>query len=351
MENLFISRKQIISGLFIFLTSGCAKTNFVNEPAAPNLTSRTTKTVTSTDVVSAGNNKVDFLLVLDDSNSMLPDLKKLSARMSTFIAFLELSQIDWQMCVTTTRASSFGNYLPWNEYIPSTGTPNFVLAKGTPNLSTVFTSTIDRVIIGEPDSGDERALNSTLVSFRNAGPCYRAGAAVSVIAISDEDERSVGGDNSKVKPTDGAGSLKALEPEDLPASVLAQAHQSFGAAVRFTFNSIIVKPNDKRCEQLQDADNGPSHPAYNYLEMSNLTDGGVGSICDTDYSASLNTFKDKVVNSLGQLSLQCEPVKDTLFVAINHIPITNFHLDKNILRFKSELLEGTQIDLTYECKE
>lgn len=309
------------------------------------------KAVSSTEVVAAGNKQVDFLLVLDDSNSMLPELKKLSARMATFVSFLEASQIDWQMCVTTTRSSNIGKYLTWKNYAPSSGTPSYVLKKGSAGLAKIFTSTINSITIGGGDSGDERAVKAAYHSFENTGPCYRPGAAISVIAISDEDERSVGGDKTLLKPTDADGSYQALEKEDLPENLLIRAQDSFGKNVRFTFNSIIVKPGDLACEKKQDADTSPSHPGKVYAKMSGLTDGGIGSICDLDYNGNLNTFKDKIVNSLRQLVLQCEPIEGSLKVLVDHQGTTNYRLERNILKFDSDLIEGTQIDLTYDCKE
>jgi hypothetical protein len=336
----------------VTLAVGCAKTNFVEDPLQTGSSATgITKTISSTQVVEPANKQVDFLLVLDDSNSMLPELKKLSSRMAIFVTFLEASQIDWQMCVTTTRNAMHGNYLAWNRYSPIGGTPNFVLTKGTPNLGPIFTSTIDTITIGSADSGDERAIKSAFVSFKNGGPCYRPGAAVSVIAISDEDERSVGGDAKNLKRNDAVGSLLPLEAEDLPVNLLAQAQSSFGSTVRFTFNSIIVKPGDKKCEGAQDTDLSPSHPGFHYEEIAKMTDGGVGSICDADYSSNLNTFKNKIINSLGQLPLQCEPVKGSLKVWINHKLVSNFRSEKNILRFAEALGEGTRIDLIYDCKE
>lgn len=309
------------------------------------------KVVSSTEIVAAGNKQVDFLLVLDDSNSMLPELKKLSARMATFVSFLEASQIDWQMCVTTTRSSNMGKYLSWKYYVPSSGTPAYVLKKGSAGLARIFTSTINSIKIGGGDSGDERAIRAAYGSFESPGPCYRPGAAISVIAISDEDERSVGGDRSLLKPKDAPSAYQVLEPEDLPANLLVRAQDSFGRNVRFTFNSIIVKSGDSECEKKQDGDTSPSHPGKVYSAMSALTDGGIGSICDIDYSGSLNTFKDKIVNSLRQLVLQCDPVDGSLRVLVDHQPTTNYQLERNILRFDTDLLEGTQIDLTYDCGE
>lgn len=355
MKAQFCTHHRLLACLLIpLMTVSCAKMQFL--PVAPEqessgVTTSPNKVINSTEIVSAGNKQVDFLLVLDDSNSMLPELKKLSARMATFVSFLEDSQIDWQMCVTTTRASKFGTYLSWKNYSPVGGAPSYVLKRGGGDLNTIFTSTIDSVTIGGGDSGDERAIKSAYVSFTNKGPCYRPGAAVSVIAISDEDERSVGGDPSKVKAKDAAGAYQPLEAEDLPLNLITRAQASFGTDVRFTFNSIIVKPGDLVCEAQQDVDTSPSHPAAIYSLMSTLSDGGIGSICDADYSTSLYTFKNRIVNSLSHLTLQCEPVQGSLKIWIDKIPVPVFKAEKKILKFAERLLEGTRIDLTYECQE
>jgi hypothetical protein len=353
MKTQYLYPQRLLTCLVALVAVSCAKAKFTPVPIEEGALDITvpSKVVNSSEVVASGNKQVDFLLVLDDSNSMLPELKKLSLRMASFVSFLEARQIDWQMCVTTTRASNFGRYLNWKNYSPEAGVPVYVLKQGTTGLNTIFTSTIDSVLIGGGDSGDERAIKSTYVSFQNGGPCYRTGAAVSVIAISDEDERSVGGDSKKVKARDNLAAYQPLEAEDLPASLAARAQGSFGAGVRFTFNSIIVKPGDRACEANQDADISPSHPADLYSAMSVLTGGGVGSICDADYSANLNTFKDKILNSLSQLTLQCEPAKGSLKVWVNHLLISNFKVEKRLLKFSKELPEGTLIDLNYDCQD
>jgi hypothetical protein len=353
MKTYHRHSNKIFLCLLVVISMSCQKARFDRTGGVEGVSnfSPISKVVSSTDVVAAGNKQVDFLLVLDDSNSMQPELKKLSARMATFVSFLEASQIDWQMCVTTTRSTMIGKYLTWKNYVPASGTPSYVLTKGSTGIADIFTSTINSITIGGGDSGDERAIKAAYHSFENAGPCYRPGAAISVIAISDEDERSVGGDKSLLKPTDSSDAYQVLEKEDMPANLLGQVQDSFGKKVRFTFNSIIVKPGDSACEKSQDTATSPSHPGRVYTVMSNLTDGGIGSICDLDYSGNLNTFKDKIVNSLRQLTLKCEPIEGSLKVLVDHQQTMSYQLERNILRFNTDLIEGTQIDLTYDCAE
>jgi hypothetical protein len=316
-----------------------------------------TKSVTYSDVVASANKQVDFLLVVDDSNSMLEDQQKLAARLANFVSSLESSDVDWQMCLTVTRGVStngvdvWGAPLNWLDYTPTAGVPAHVLTKGTPNLHTVFVDTMNAVGVGNANSGDERGIKAAYNNFAAASSnkCYRAGAAVSVIVISDEDEASVGGDISRLKASESSSSFRAMQAEDMPANLISKSFEVFGEDVRLTFNSIILKSGDSVCEAEQDRGNSPSHAGTVYEQMSALTAGGVASICDADYTDSLNSFKDKIINSLSVLKLTCVPDPSSIRVKINDATYTNFSLAGAILNFKKSLIEGTKIDLYYDC--
>lgn len=366
MKASNLTTKFVLSCAFATISTACAKINFnpVPKPEAaavspPPPTPSPRKTVSSTEVVAYGNKQVDFLLVLDDSNSMLPELKKLAARMSTFVNSLDASNIDWQMCLTTTSGTTqgtsliYGSPLDWNAYSPSSDTPTYLLKKGTPDLNSIFTSTIDNLHIGGPNSSDERAIKAAHDNFTNSATnnCYRPGAAISVIVISDEDERSIGGDSKNTKASEGPSVYRPFEPEDYPQTLISQTQKIFGNDLRFTFSSIIVKPGDTNCEAEQDKNASPSHAGKVYAELSDLTEGGMGSICDADYSSNLNSFKEKIVNSLSTLTLQCEPDPSSLKIKIEDFPITGFKLNGKVLKFNYALIEGMQLDLIYDCIE
>jgi len=83
--------------------------------------------------------------------------------------------------------------------------------------------------------------------------------------------------------------------------------------------------------------------------MSTLTDGGIGSICDANFAHNLNTFKDKIVNSLANLDLPCTPVNSKIKVKINDKDSNEFDMNLKTIKFKAPLQEGTKIDVTFEC--
>jgi len=335
----------------------------------------TPRQVSYSTVVPVTSNNVDILLVIDDSGSMEVDQKKLSSKLATFASLLENQAalpIDWQMCVTVTRPQAvagrtgtfWGASVNWVGYAPPAGTPQYVLKKGAYNLNDIFKNTITAIGAGVANSNDERGIKAAHKHFYNGDPnasdgsgCYRKGASVAVVLISDEDERSVGGDASRVKNYsplfESANSYQALETEDMPTTLLAQARSIFGQNVRFTFNSIVVSA--KACEDTQDAEKdssgayGPSHMGTKYIEMSNLTGGGTGSICDADYSTSLNLFKDKISKSLSSLTLECSPVANSLTVRINGTQTLDYTLTGANLKFNNAVAEGKTIEVVYSC--
>ncbi|MBC7458907.1 MAG: hypothetical protein H7235_11545, partial [Bdellovibrionaceae bacterium] len=94
-----------------------------------------TRRVNFSKTVSASDNKVDILMVIDDSNSMSPENTRLAARMQSFVADLTSSGIDWQICATVTRAQDvngngvlyWGASRNWVNYV---GSPQWILKMG-----------------------------------------------------------------------------------------------------------------------------------------------------------------------------------------------------------------------------
>lgn len=303
--------------------------------------------------VLASNNKVDLLVVFDDSNSMLPDNTKLAQRLQNFVSDLTTSGIDWQMCSVVTHSENvngdgvyyWGASKKWVGYV---GSPQWVLKLGAADPYAIFTSTVAAIGAGWANTDDERGIKAAWWSAEYApyNSCYRQDASLSVIAISDEDERSVGGDSSQVFYN---SELKYLEADDTPQAYVTKIKQTFGNDKRFTFNSIIVKPGDTTCMAAQDAEGSKSHYGYKYAELSQLTNGYVGSICASDYSSNLYYFKDKIVNSLASVVLECAPVGDIAVTITPSMGGVTTQLQNNTLIFNPAVPVGRTIKLEYKC--
>lgn len=327
--------------------------------------------VTFRNTVAAKATKLDVVLIIDDSNSMLPDNQKLASRLSNFVSKLQSSNIDWQMCVTPTRALPFlgddnkivhywGASFRWQKPAGTSYSLGGVLKKdsvSSSHLSEVFSNTIDFIGAGYQNSDDERAIkaayhhvyNGDLRYPANNSGCYRADSAVAYIIISDEDERSVGGDPAQVYYQ---GELKPLEREDQPQVFVDYFKEIFGEQKRFTVNSIIVKAGDTACKTEQDKEGAISHYGVKYAELSQLTGGGIGSICDKDYSQNLNLFYDRIIDSLSSVALECVPYQGNISVTItpNAGSIQSSVQGMNVV-FSSPVPVGSTVEVRYQCDD
>lgn len=307
--------------------------------------------VSFTKTVQATDNKVDILLVVDDSNSMLPDNRKLAQKLQGFVTGLSSSQIDWKMCATVTRAQKIGTTFYWGasrNWVNYVGSPRWILNSGATDPYSIFTSTIEAIGAGWADSDDERGIKAAFwhAEYAASNQCYRDDASLAVIIISDEDVRSVGGDASRVHY---GYELFPLEAEDLPQNYVNKVKQKFGMDKRLSVNSIIVRPGDTTCMAQQDAGGAKSQYGYKYHELSQLTNGFSSSICENDYSQNLNYFKDRIVSSLSSIPLECSPVGSVNVTFVPSLTDVSTTIQNNSLVFNPAVPVGYQINLKYNC--
>lgn len=301
--------------------------------------------VTQTATVTPAQNLLDVILVVDDSNSMANDQAKLASRLSQFVNDLDALGIDYQICLTTTDITYYkGSPIKW-----SSG--QYVLNKNTPNKSSVFVNTVNS--LGAEWSSDEQGIKATYMMIRDFGPnsgtgCFRPKATLTVIEISDEDERSVGGNQALSQ-----AQYQPLTAENMPDNLIALVRSTFdssGFVKPFIWNSIIVRPGDTACQQKQDAEgNGaPSFQGALLAQLSNKTNGQIASICDEDYAQNMKLIKDRVVNSMPGLTLQCVPT-DSPQVSFNPPFTTSVTRTGDQLKFNPALPENTQVTVRYTC--
>ena len=312
-----------------------------SQPCGTNACAAGTRAVTQYATVAAAANAVDVVLIIDDSSSMKDDQTKLATRMSTLLSDLDAQNVDYQVCLTTTDVGYYaGSPLKWQ------GLGTYVMTKNSPNKNQVFLDTING--LGAEWSSDEQAIKATYLMIKNfaASGCIRPRASLATIVISDEDERSVGGDQSLSK-----AQYQPLTPENMPVNLMGLVHSTYDAEQfikPFIWNSIIDVPNDRSCMIRQDQDVSPSFFGKLYAQLSNLTGGAVGSICDADYTQNLKFIKDRVVNNLPGIMLECAPV-DTPVVSLNPSFITSISIQGNQMKFSPALPEGTQFVGKYTC--
>jgi hypothetical protein len=258
--------------------------------------------------------------------------------MGNFIGDLDALNIDYQVCITTTDVGYYkGSPIKWQ----NTGT--YIMNKSMANKSTVFVNTV--AAIGSGYSSDEqgiKALGLMIRDFSGVG-CIRPSAQLATILISDEDERSVAGNCAL-----STQQCTTMDSMNYPDTLKAQVASKYGAGKKFLWNSIITKPGDATCEAQQDAQSSPSFPGTKYAELSNKTGGYIGSICASDYTQNLQYIKDKTVNSLPGITLECTPVGAPT-VTFSQPVSTSTTLTGNVIKFSPAVPQGVTVTIKYKC--
>ncbi len=249
-----------------------------------------------TNNISADGNQVDVLLVIDDSGSMYADSSRLATKLSGFVTQLSNSNLDWQMCITSTDIGYYaGRPIQWQG-----ANSGHILRRNSGNLNSIFIDTMR--FIGAGFSDDEQGIKAMNLSVMGNGTsnCYRQNAGLSVIVISDENERSVGGDRNL-----SSYDYKPLEPLNNPQSFVDTVRRELSPNKKLTVNSIVIK--DNACRDLQRSQGDRGYVGYKYIELSNLTGGSVSSICQNNYSVALTDSSQVIINNLSSQTLTCVP--------------------------------------------
>lgn len=297
--------------------------------------------------------EIDIILIIDNSGSMKGDSQKLAEKLQGFVDEIASMDVNWQMCLVTTDYKEEG-WRPrnWKDNV----SPKHILKKGTSQLASKFENTIDDMSFGRDGTGDERGtavLYEVIKRKENTG-CLRDNTHWVSIIISDEDVRSVGGDESY-----GSSQLKELSDIDLPIHVLDYARSNMTSGNSLSFFSIIVKDKDMACKVQQDDqcdyENGKSKcPAFfgrHYQKFSDLTRSSVGSICQSDYSVTLKDFSQDLSQKLSHIQLKCEPYLGVVQVEAITPTSIEWHLDGASIVIDSEIQGALEINISYQCRE
>lgn len=292
--------------------------------------------------ISEDNLDVDIFLVIDDSSSMETEQEKLSNQMTKFMSSLSSSGLNWQMCLTTTDTAYYrGQAITW------VGADTHILSSSVSSYDQVFSNTLDQ--IGSAGTNDEQAIKASYLAVmdNSKSKCMREKAALVIIILSDEDERSVGGNFFL-----SSAQYKELGSQNDPANFIAKVDKVFSSdehTKRLTVNSIIVRPDDTKCEALQDAQGASSFFGLHYAKLSYLTNGYIGNICDDNYGDNLSYSRDSILNSLSTATLLCKPLELEL-TTVPQIENLSYSLDGKEVTIRPPLPGGTKLVINYECQ-
>jgi hypothetical protein len=238
------------------------------------------------------NSDVDILFVVDNSGSMQQEQVGFADKINGFMALVD--GLNWRVALTTTSPTadtkdSAGVLQPWGDgQFRPLGTKLF-LKSGEQTLAVAQAALATAIQVGLNGSGDESGIRAAYRALqRNPGDTFfRNNAALAIVVITDEDECS----NAACLTT---------RPESVPENLVALVKTRFGGAKKFTYHSIIRRPNDATCTT--------GTIGATYVKISDLTSGVIGSVCATDYTSILNGIGTRIIELVKSVNLVCEPL-------------------------------------------
>lgn len=288
--------------------------------------------------------RVDILFIDDNSGSMSPEQNLLGQRFNTFIS--SLHDLDWQIGITTTDVTND----PVNGLKGSIselfGHPGrYILNKTFPNVDNVFKRTIVRQETlncennpASCPSGNEQPLYASMLAMEkrntnNAG-FFRNGSDLAIVVLSDEDEMST-------------GPASATQP----GNVIDKFKSIWGPEKKLSVYGIIIKPGDTACLTAQRAQsNGTGYEGKSVAQLSRMTGGVIGSICDSDYTQTLQEIGNRVHELINAFDLAHIPEPGTVQVRLTPAQNINWRIEGNKLIFASAPAAGTRIDVAYSYR-
>lgn len=254
-----------------------------------------TKNVNQTIAVNQ-NNKVDVLVVIDNSGSMGPEQQNMANRFSAFID--QLSGLDWQIGIITTDVSSNAAKKD-GRFLEFSGLSGKFIIDSSMNLTSAknaFAATIQRPY--SEGSGYEQGIAASYRAIERSQivdnqinlpnvAFFRPGSALAIIVVTDANETNSSG----------------TQLRNIPENLVNLVHTTFPGKP-FAFHSIIVKSGDINC--LNQSGNEGYGTAYE--QASALTGGIVGSVCELNYTTQLSSMGKAVVDLIKSVNLQCLPL-------------------------------------------
>ena len=283
------------------------------------------------------NPPIDILFVVDTSGSMDEERRNLAQRIDGFLN--QLNELDWQVAATTTDME--------NSYREHTQGKLTAFRENTYILDSsidIAQELLGNKIQGFPRGGGnekgieaahkaiERYVNREFPNemfFRNEGH-------LAIVILSDEDENSSG---RNIKYT--------------PEQFLDYVNTAFNIQKNITWHS-IVKPSDGRCGGTRET---------KYEQLSKLTNGITGSVCENDYANQLRNIGQSVRNMQKEIPLGCTPLDNDLdgnidievrFKAPGSEQFRQYNIPYNVQGQKlifSEYFDIGEYELNFNCAQ
>lgn len=257
---------------------------------------------------------LDLLVMIDNSNSMQQEQVNLSQRLLPLLSYINDS--DWRIGVVTTD--------------PANGCLRRLIKKGDADAMTAFSQAVQA---GTNGNGNERGVLQAVNALKCAtNPWVRDQSSLAILIVSDEDNCSDG---------TGCGNNDYGKKEYL----LDYMNQIRVTGVNAKVYGLFWHPS-----QNQNACSTALKPANIYAAIVADTAGIWGSICDSDYSATLSGISQNIATILDRrFTLAHVPDSGSLQVYLDDVlQTTGFTLNSNVLVFDLPPTDGSIVKAVYK---
>lgn len=237
------------------------------------------------------NNKVDIVMIMDNSTSMLQYQNKFANETPGMLSALNRYGLDYHIAVVTTdmRPNATGGKF--------VGSPKY-LTNGTSGLTSILQS---RVVVGQAGSDLTRGMDSvktamspTYLTGDGAG-FFRDDALLAIIVVTN------GEDYSSLAANDYVNYFNALKP---PLDTGARS---------WTLNFIGVTSISGNCSTSGDF----KEAGLKYMSIADSSGGVKASICETTLSTAVSNVRARIVEILSAYHLDRVPNLATVVVTLN----------------------------------
>ena len=259
---------------------------------------------------------VDIQIVVDNSASMAEEQANLATKLAPLLRYL--SGRDWRININSTD--------------PAWGCSNTLIKKGDANIESTFQVGVTN--LGTRGSGIERgilqAVNGLSCSSNN---WTRSNSTVAVLILSDEENCSASA------PLDSCTGQAYRSEQYLLSHLSNTMGRKLGETARVY--GIFHVPGTVCTTALSEGGV--------YQAAVNATNGKSGSICDADYTSTLNSISQDIAMVLNQdFNLADTPDPGTLVIRVDGVPLaTGFKLTGKSVKLNVPPALGSVIQADY----
>jgi hypothetical protein len=253
-----------------------------------------------------GASKIDVLWVVDNSGSMLPRQENLARNFQAFINEFTRNAIDYRIAVTTTDI--------FKEKGALVGTPK-VLTPMTPDVLTKFALNVK---VGTTGSPYEVGFEAARLAIEKANEANALATQECKRVCQSNTECLVACDSTPnfdfLRKEAFLYIVFVTDEEDKSAQDVRYFYRYFETAKGIGNNATVTT-----AAIMGNAGNAcGATPGARYQQLSELTGGVVGSICDVNFSATLKKLASNAVGLKRKFSLQAKPNLETLKISLRY---------------------------------